>query len=271
MTSLPIIFIHDGNSDYLRYSLAQAALTNPERQICLVGDDSNDCYPFCKHYPFRDYIANAVAFSERYLHLSPNDSGFELFCFVRWFILRDFMLLNKLEQAVYIDSDIMLYDNLHDDWQAAAGCDIAICGVAPPVMITNIFALDEFCRFMEESYGREEGRKALVRRYEDMQRSGIIGGICDMTLWEIMLQNRRSRVLDLSTPDGSGNVYDCNLQLSHGYVMHDGIKKITWKGGRPFGTRLDGSMVRFKGLHFHGEKKRMGTFYHDWFDSLATP
>lgn len=271
MTTPPIIFIHDGNSDYLRYSIAQAALTSHERQICLIGDDSNDCYPYARHYNFRDYIANAITFSKNYLHLSPNDRGFELFCFVRWFILRDFMLLNKLERAVYIDSDIMLYDKLLDDWQAAAGCDIAICGVAPPVMISNIYALDEFCRLLEESYGREEGRNALVQRYKDMRQSGIVGGICDMTFWEIMLQGRRDRVLDLSLPDGNGNVYDSNLQLSHGFVMYDGIKKITWKGGRPFGTRLDGSMVRFKGLHFHGEKERMRAFSHDWFDSLATP
>ena len=42
-TSLPIIFIHYNNSDYLKYSLGQARKSNPGSTIYFLGDQSNDC------------------------------------------------------------------------------------------------------------------------------------------------------------------------------------------------------------------------------------
>lgn len=267
---IPIIFIHTGDSDYLHYSLLQAKLSNCTNSLYLIGNTKTQ-YQFVQTARLEDYTISAIRFSRSYLHLSPNDSSFELFCLVRWFILRDFMLLNKLERAVYLDSDIMLYDNLQKEWHLAAPYDFAISGVAPPIMITNLSVLDEFCRLMEDTYGSEEGRQSLVRRYVEMQEAGIVGGICDMTFWETLKQSRPDRVLDLSIPDGNGAVYDRNIQLSEGFLMRDGIKQVTWQGGVPFGTRQDGSLARFKGLHFHGEKSRMRFFFHNWLDSLAAP
>jgi hypothetical protein len=104
-----------------------------------------------------------------------------------------------------------------------------------------------------------------------MQRAGIIGGICDMTFWEVLRQSRPGKVLDLSLPDSGGAVYDRNIQQSEGFLMQDGIKQVTWQGGAPHGTRPDGTMTRFKGLHFHGEKARMRSFFHNWLDNLAAP
>src|SRR5262245_51786836 len=39
--TLPIVFIHQGDSQHLTYSLAQAKDSNPDATVVLIGDDSN--------------------------------------------------------------------------------------------------------------------------------------------------------------------------------------------------------------------------------------
>jgi hypothetical protein len=53
--SLPIVIIHVNNSEYLSYSLAQAKKSNPESNIVLLGDSSNDCYKFIEHENIFNY------------------------------------------------------------------------------------------------------------------------------------------------------------------------------------------------------------------------
>src|SRR5262245_28179211 len=51
---LPIVFIHYGDNNYLRYSLEQAQHSNPYSPIYLIGDEQNNRYSFVKHYCYLD-------------------------------------------------------------------------------------------------------------------------------------------------------------------------------------------------------------------------
>src|SRR5579871_6221993 len=42
--AIPIVFIHQANSEHLKYSLAQAKKSNPDSTVFLLGDDSNNRY-----------------------------------------------------------------------------------------------------------------------------------------------------------------------------------------------------------------------------------
>src|SRR5258708_11569759 len=55
--SVPIVFIHYGNSSYLKYTIRSARKSNPEKRIILLGDMSNaNLKKFgIDHYCFKDY------------------------------------------------------------------------------------------------------------------------------------------------------------------------------------------------------------------------
>lgn len=267
----PIIFIHYGNSPYLRYTLAQAVLNYPERPVWLIGDDTNSIYPFVHHVHHQRFSTTAFTFAKQYLHLNGNHPEFELFCFQRWFILRDFMVLNQLEKAVYLDSDILLYDNLQNDWELIGDTPLALYGVAPPAFINDVTMLDTFCRFMNQSYQRPENLTLLKVRYQQMLAAGVIGGICDMTFWEMLRAQLPEAVADLSILQPKTTCHDRNIELSEGFKTEAGIKKIHWHEGNPFGLFHENIAVRFKSLHMHGMGKELTkAFFQSALESLST-
>jgi hypothetical protein len=66
------------------------------------------------------YCRQAVEFQKIYKHYSPNGFIYERFCFLRWFLLRDFMLAHGLKHVLHLDSDVLLYVDVnaeHANWK----------------------------------------------------------------------------------------------------------------------------------------------------------
>jgi glycosyltransferase involved in cell wall biosynthesis len=178
------------------------------------------------------------------------------------------MALHQLEKAVYIDSDIMLYDNLEDDWALLGDTALGICGVAPPVFVNNLSALDLFCRFLEESYADPQELDKLRLHFAKMSTSGVAGGICDMTFWEMLAHQQPALIKDLIPVQPLNCDHDRNIELSNDYIMENGLKKITWINGSPYGTLMDCTPVRFKSLHLHGTgKAQSGDLLTAWLEN----
>jgi len=256
--SVAIVFIHSGDSDYLCYSLAQARRSNPKSAVYLIGDEATaGKYAVAEHIPYRGYVEDAKKFAASYRHLNTNAHAFELFCMMRWFVLRDFMRHKHIETAVYLDSDIMLYEEMHYEHFRYYDYDLAVTGVAPPVLVNNIKALEAFCSLMSGSYTDPVQLKSLEERFRIMQARGIAGGICDMTFWEMFMTGDEFRVADLALQT-DGALYDRNIILGDGFEMENGLKSVVWHGDKPYGiSGKDRSLVRFKGLHFHGPTKEL--------------
>ncbi|MBP2660315.1 MAG: hypothetical protein H6Q69_3347, partial [Firmicutes bacterium] len=70
--SIPIVFMHYGDSEYLQYSLLQAKKSNKDSDIILIGDDSNNKYSFVKHANIND-SQSGQDFAKIYQHMSFND------------------------------------------------------------------------------------------------------------------------------------------------------------------------------------------------------
>ena len=96
----PIIFIHYGNSPYLKYTLEAAKRTNPNKEIILLGDRSNKKYANNSNvtfYPFKDFRQSELIsrFNSVYRHIAGEEHGrknWTYFVFLRWFIIYDFLL-----------------------------------------------------------------------------------------------------------------------------------------------------------------------------------
>ncbi|QRG69340.1 hypothetical protein [Brevibacillus choshinensis] len=112
---LPVIFIHRADEEHLGFCMQQAIASNPKSRVILIGNPENKkrAPEETEHHLISDYYQSAMVFSTHYRHLSPNDYVYNLFCFQRWFILRDFMRANKLQAVLYLDSDVMLHTDIN--------------------------------------------------------------------------------------------------------------------------------------------------------------
>ena len=111
---IPIIFLHRTVEEHVPYCLQQAKLSNLTSRVILLGTAENQsmCNESIEHYLIKDYCEHALEFEKIYKHVSHNPYIYNLFCFQRWFILRDFMKQNKIPRCCALDSDVLLYTSV---------------------------------------------------------------------------------------------------------------------------------------------------------------
>lgn len=260
--AIPIVFIHQGNSPYLAHSLAQALDSNPQSRTILLGDDANRGHAGVEHHALRDYFSGAAEFAAVYTHYSTHPVGFELICFQRWFALNEFLKVQGLHQCVYLDSDVLLYADVTRDIAKFRRFDFTMCSqMAGCVLFVNgREGLSTFCRFVMDLYTRREPYlyDRMVAHYAVRQRHNLPGGVCDMTALQLYSEvhfgsvGEASHIID-------GSVYDPNVTAPHpGFEMENGVKKVTWLDGKPWGTYVPtGELIQFGALHFTGQAKAL--------------
>ncbi|MEB0262774.1 MULTISPECIES: hypothetical protein [unclassified Mucilaginibacter] len=148
---IPIIFFHYGNPAYLKYSLKQARYFNPEADIYLLGDDKNNRCSFVTHIQASKYVKDTEAFTSVYQHNNTNEIHYELHCFLRWFYVRAFCRGHNIEQFIYLDSDVLLYQNVSDMAiyfrNAAIANTCETMGMPAFTYFNSYKAIDSFCDF----------------------------------------------------------------------------------------------------------------------------
>ena len=266
-SALPIIFIHKSNSEHLKYSLGQAHASNPQSTVILLGDSSNDAYDFVEHRSMAEYFHGAGEFQKIYKHYSTHGVDFELICFQRWFILRDFLIANNLSQCLYLDSDTMLYADVTKDWKKFEQFDFTLCwnSIGCVFFLNRLKGLDEFCQFLMDIYCSQNKfyYDRMVAHYAVRKKHHLAGGACDMTAFQFYSEGNFGQMGEAShIIDGS--VYDPNINMPHpGFEMENGIKKIIWKNRQPYGKHLrTGEEIRFNSLHFNGRAKKLMSQYY---------
>lgn len=260
--SIPIIFMHYGDSDYLQYSLLQAKRANPNSDIILIGEESSNKYPFIEHASISD-SASAQEFAKLYKHMSFNSYEYEMFCIQRWFILRDYMATHQLSQCYHQDSDVMLYEDVSVENPTAF--DFAFCGESSGGIsfINNLEALDDFCMFITSFYKDEENMKKLENIHQVILNHIPHGGICDMIFINLYCNSRKhlQKIYDLAVIKNDA-VFDLNVNITNDYEQWHGRKKIyfTTRGVLCKNLSLN-KFVRFKALHFQGEAKKFMKYF----------
>ena len=187
--SVRIVFIHQNNSEHLRYSLAQAKKSNPNSTVYLLGDESNDQYPCVEHHRSSDYSVGAAQFAEVYTHYSTNGVDFELVCFQRWFILRDFLTARRIDQCVYLDSDVLLYADVTEEMKKFRRFDFTLCWhtIGCVFFLNRMDGLEDLCQFMLDVYTKKDRYQydRMVAQFALRQKNQLPGGACDMTALQL--------------------------------------------------------------------------------------
>jgi len=273
-TSIAIVLIHQGYSQYIHDSLKQAAHFNPFASIYLIGDRANNRFSGVHHWDATKVIQDLPFNSRIYRHLSTASYNFELFCFQRWFLLREMMERGNIHRVFYMDSDVMLYWSIASIAEELPDHQMA-CLIAKhqdnyrwAASAHNSFwcreVLEEFCDFTLKTYTDNSRISRLVRKYEFQKRHGLPGGICDMTL--LYLFSLEHQVLNLATVR-KGSVFDLAVGTGENfdtdeYYVENRIKKFSWKDGTPYSlNRITGQQVRFNALHFQGNAKTVMSQY----------
>lgn len=259
--TIPVVFIHRGNQDYLKLALKQATRRNQD--VVLIGDDSNKTLP-CKHYRFQDYWderLNAI-----YRHMTFNHAEFTLQNMGRWLVLGRWMEENGVMKAWHFDTDVMVYCNVQgiDYGESIAALQIPRKGLPAGASASGhasywtLAGIESFCNSMYRMMTGHRGLSLLQVKWGWHLLTATAGGICDMTLlWAWALDRNvmnNAKVIDGATFEHNINVSENLLQDE--YRMKDGIKEITMIKGLPHGWHNDKRKhIRFDAIHFQGHSK----------------
>jgi hypothetical protein len=116
----PIIFCHYGMSNYLRYTLLSSKLSNPDKNIYLIGDEENEklCNELgVKHIKYSEFDNSQLIFkfNKSFKFISGKKHGREewtRFVFLRWFYICEFIYLYDIDSFWHFDSDNLIVANL---------------------------------------------------------------------------------------------------------------------------------------------------------------
>lgn len=272
---VPIVFVHEGYSFYLEFSLRQARHTNPDSPLHLIGDARNNRFPFVQHLPVSSLIEQDYRhFGEVYTHASPNQLRYELFCFRRWFLLRELMHRQQYLLAFMADSDVMIYDQLAHSasrmirqsclaaYNSGADCDWVNSASGHSSFWTRE-GIDQFCQFLLRIYSHPDYRPLLDTIRSQNHLVTNEAGISDMTALYLFMKQQRGKILNLSK-FRRGRAFDHNVGTATNYnlceyALDHGIKRIVWlEQNTPVCfNKLCQQPVLMVTLHFQGPTKRV--------------
>ena len=267
---IPIIFIHLNDVRVLHKTIPQAIKHNND--VFVIGDAPVENY--CRDHGvnfsnYEDFCSSAFhEFDSNYIHMSSNTPWIEKFCFLRWFILDEYVRQKELETIFYCDSDVMIYCDVTEEWEKYNQFDATLvhrsCGATSYFTKTGI---NNFCNYTQEIYKNTSSYKFddLLFKYKNHQKNNVDGGVCDMTL----LDRFHYDDAHLGGPARIGemthviddSVFDHNINVDEGIYDYDeaiGIKNIQFDNGIPFCYHKNlKRKVKFNSLHFQGKAKNI--------------
>lgn len=264
----PIIYIHKGTSPFIKPSIEQTRKSNPNAPIYFLGDYENRVYldffksRNIKFYLIENYSKSANRFREVYRHSGSNPYEYELFCFLRWFIIRDFLAdFSGIDKFIYLDTDAILYIDMNIVFSSMR-YEMSVCDVCGPqfLFFKTISALNSYCNYITDSFVSDAGYKVLSDYVAELNDPGI-PHISDMvTLGGF---SRIQPLHNLSNID-RGDYFFCeNITTSQGLRMATFGKKITKIDDTRYFIKIDGGIVRAGGVHLQGGSKVLWPFYVD--------
>jgi Flp pilus assembly protein TadD len=259
---IPIVFVQvsdplyfGSDSSYFKYVITQAKIFNPDTTIYLIGDEFNDNYDFVTHCNIKDYSFQADNFSKLYKHHGKPEQYGGIFCFKRWFIIKEFMAHHNIDKCLCLDSDLLLFTDIQEEHVKYRDCVFTLAGGFCPHfnIINNVGILNEFCDFVLESFKSEPLYRRLIATADEQPWSQ--GWVSDMVAFYEYQKQSPNKIGDISLIVGQTK-HDASMLVSEGFEKAGNIKKVIWIDNIPYCRDISsGSLIRFKSLHFQGPSK----------------
>lgn len=253
--SMPIIFIHRKNPLFLLTVLLQARLSNPNSKIYLIGDKTNNHFDFITHYNYEDLIDEDYnRFVQIYEHMSSNTYEYELFCFLRWFLLKNLIKKENITQCFHADSDVMIYKKIDEVLEPYKESDLAISEISGHYCyIKNYNSINDFCNFMLNMYEDKKNLETLKTIYSNFKPDS--GGICDMTMFSLYYEKNKDKIANLRETN-SQIFFDHQVNMAEGFELKNNRKNLKIKKNKVICRHLETNKdIEFAFVHFQGQSK----------------
>ncbi len=262
---VPVVLIHSGLQPYVYTCINQALVNNKVFLLGSVCPDVND-ENFTYTNPQADMGKDMREFSDMYVHLNTTPPDYELFCYTRWFMLRNFMEKHDIPVTMYIDSDVLLFQDATEGWKNFSDYTMSLVHrTSGHTSFMTLDGINNFCDMLLSIYSDKSGYhfNKIKSHLDIRQAAGLPGGVCDMTLLEYFHYHAEfgggpGRVGEMMSIVNN-STYDHNINVSDGDYEFNGVKTVNdYKNGKPsiFNHRLN-RYIEFNSLHFQGAAKNM--------------
>jgi hypothetical protein len=247
-----MIFVHSGHHHYPAYTFLHAVEQGFD--VHVIADRSWSSILDVTFHDISEFARATEAFRSVYRHRSVQDPRYEMFCFERWFILREFAARHGLDELVCADSDVLVYPG----WQA-------IRDLMGPARMTdaawfNLFrsrqALIDWTEFIIQMY-RSGADEAAAAKYPH--------GLSDMTCLIEYGRLNPGGVSQWQRWDPLAG-FDVSLALRPPFQpnpLGDAINAVVFAAQGPaYVAAATGKPVPMWTLHFQGKTKAFIEAYH---------
>jgi len=251
-----IIYFHEGFSPYLPFALRQATQSNPRAQVILLGDKNNRIPGIqYEHHLLSDYEARHREFLDCYRHFHAGHLGDERRCIERWVYLSEFLKKQKIEEFLFLDSDMLLFSDVGEILSKSRGYDAA----GAPMFWAFCYFLKknlvaDFTDWIFQQYRNPE----VIKKWDTAFRRHLAGEkergaiIQDMALAKMFIEERGIRVLDLTQPTDGKIVDSGRLGGAFQQKRKDVDILFQQEAGGPVGTVLGGITLALTAVHVAG-------------------
>lgn len=272
--NIPVVIIHTGFRDYLKMNLEISSQYNSiyiigDNTLKVLGDITNVTYIDINKYRNNEDIQKL---SKMFINMSSNNGNLEYVCFERIFILKYFLQENNIERIFHMDSDnILLYNINNYNFQK----DVAYClarnyhkhrmSNSIHVGLLNKTFCDVFIQLYKDIYDNKSKFHLIQDKINyHKQSNGKFqgGGICDMTLYYIIANEKLIDVQNLLEPN-NGTVFINNFNNGEGYNSKEQYKtnnnmlEIKFaKNGAYIQDIIENKEYKIMNIHFQGPAKR---------------
>ena len=273
--AMPLVFVHNGPSQAIVTACVAQAKAAGCNRIFVISDTVGPwaLLPGVHHFPFANAEKyGALAFRSVFVNYSSYSESYAAVIFEKFFALRALFATYSLERLLYIDSDVLLFKST-EELSAAYPCDFTGTSVdmdnnetvSPGVLFLNPKVCDRICSDISSAYSTEEGRERLQHLWERKKAICPEFGVCEMDFLAFLRDSGAFHYIQVN----QGNpCVDAAINLLEGCVGENGLKKISFKNGMPYGIRENtGEKIFFYNLHMQGGLKYLAIHYAqlNWF------
>jgi hypothetical protein len=174
MKNSPLIFIHYGNSKYLKYVFRTARHFNPEKRIILIGDEKNkkNIKYNIEHFFISDfdYGKKLELFDKVYKYIAGPEAGhskWTKFVFRRWFIMYNFVKSQSFDSFWTMDSDNMILTDLSkfEGYFSQFDCTEQCNGSCMNGFISNLEVVKKYLDKINELFTRENYLENFAKNF----------------------------------------------------------------------------------------------------------
>lgn len=271
----------DQKQQYLKYCIAQAE--KYQNEVYLFGDNVNK--DWCEKWVHVNSI-----FSEKwkcFLNVFENYSTYPdawaKGIFHRFFLFEEYARENNINQFFVLDSDMLVYAKLADiqawdayDFAAAMpyhqklGNDIENnlrWTINAGLSYWTLEALADFTSFCIEAFTSK--KDMLLKKWDFHQKYHYPGGICEMSLIYLWVQEHKIRFCNIVEKLINGKAFNSDVNGKENYYRNDykcsitlNTKCLFFKNGELVMKTFAGDFVPVYNLHFIGDSKML---MHDYY------